>query len=60
MSDSSGNVAVEFAEDPIEKTRHNRRNLNSNANRVIPDRVHLEEIREQVLNNFMLSPWGAP
>ena len=25
MSDSSDNVAVEFAEDPIEKTRHYRR-----------------------------------
>lgn len=60
ISDSSDNPAVEFAEDPIEKTRHNRRNHNSNTNRMIPDRVELEQIREQVLNNFMLSPWGVP
>ena len=49
-------MAIEFAEDPIEKTRQNRRGKES---RVIPDRAKLEDIREQALNNFMLSPWGA-
>ena len=48
-----------FAEDPIEKTRLNRRG-NANTQRCLPDRAQLEEIREQALNNFMISPWVTP
>lgn len=43
-SDNSENVAVEFAEDPIEKTRMNRRD--QKGARAIPDRAKLDEIRE--------------
>ena len=54
-SEGSEDVAVEFAVDPIEKTR--RRNQ---PHRAIPDRAKLEDMREQALNNFMLCPWVIP
>ena len=50
-------MAVEFAEDPIEKTRLHRR---GQTQRAIPDRAKLEEMRDQALNNFMLCPWVIP
>lgn len=58
--EESEDAAVEFAEDPIEKTRQNKRNYNAQPSREIPDRNRLEEIREQAINNFMLSPWVVP
>jgi len=39
----SAEGAVEFAEDPIEKTRMNRR---GQTQRAIPDRAKLEDMRE--------------
>ena len=54
--EESEDVAVEFGEDPIEQTRKNRRT----NYRPIPDRARLEDLREQAMNNFMLSPWVVP
>lgn len=54
--EESEDIAVEFAEDPIEKSRRHRPN-HPHTQRAIPDRAKLEDMREQALNNFMLSPW---
>ena len=43
-SEGSEDVAVEFAEDPINKTRLNNRR--GQTHRAIPDRAKLEDMRE--------------
>jgi hypothetical protein len=43
--EESEDVAVEFAEDPIEKNKQNQRNRGNNS-RAIPDRAKLEDLRE--------------
>ena len=57
--EESEDIAIEFAEDPIEKNKQNHKNRGNNQ-RAIPDRARLEDLREQALNNFMLSPWVIP
>ena len=56
-SDGSDNIAVEYGEDPIEKSKFK---YGRQPQRLIPDRAKIEEMREQAYNNFMLSPWVVP
>ena len=44
-SQASDDIAVDFGEDPIEKTRQTRRGI-VHTQRVLPDRAQMEEIRE--------------